>query len=336
MVIEVRDERLGTGAAYTTARCRCGTVAVVIGGPEQITPEDTRAGLEELLAHARMCLAAADDDEHQDDEHQDAADPAAAELAARLFAERYRTTPLGRTQRMNALVAATPIIVDMIDATAANAFNIPEDTPIVAGYDTGPGVDWPTGLWARFPNSGQVHIEQDPAAASPLQTGRRVLDVEKWAATIGDVAKWVRTRMDAGPAYEWSTLYADDNYMSQARLALDQAGPPGWYYGHVDCWFADWNLNADEAAALVGTLIHGFTCRAVQYASPTSNAGTIVPGGTLTLSQALVDLSKADARWAPRPFTRPPVLWALDWPATSTAAPSLFELVSTDGGKTYS
>ena len=43
------------------------------------------------------------------------------------------------------------------------------------------------------------------------------------------------------------------------------------------------------------------TCRAVHWASPTSNPGTIVPGGTLTLAQAQVDLSVAEDAWHPAP-----------------------------------
>ena len=83
--------------------------------------------------------------------------------------------------------------------------------------------------------------------------------------------------------------------------------PPSWYYGHVDCWLSNWNLNEAEAAALIGTEIHGMTCRAVQWANPTYNAATLVPGSLLTLADAQVDLSVMDASWlaAPKPPAAP-------------------------------
>jgi hypothetical protein len=192
--------------------------------------------------------------------------------------------------------------VTMIDATGASAHNIPQ-APKVAGYVTGSGiVPWSAADWALFPHSGHVRIDQDAGASDPL--GSDVLDVEYQAATVAEVPGWVKTRIAHG--ITWSTIYGTDSTLAACRAALDAAGPHGWYAGHVDCWLADWNLSQAQAAALVGTLVHGLSCRAVQWASPSSNPATIVPGSHLTLAQANVDLSVAAESWHPAPSTPKP------------------------------
>jgi hypothetical protein len=128
--------------------------------------------------------------------------------------------------------------------------------------------------------------------------------VESGAATPAGAVGWVKARITAG--ITWSTIYGTDSTLAAVKAALDAAGPAGWYSGHVNVWLADWNLSESGAAVLIGTLIHGMTCVAVQWASPTSNPRTIVPGGTATLQQANVDLSVADANWHPAPAVTPP------------------------------
>ena len=190
----------------------------------------------------------------------------------------------------------------MIDAIRVNAHNIPPGTPKVAGYVTGTGaVPWTATQWDSFPHAGHVRIDQSPTLAT-FSAGRAdVADVESFAGTIGSFVTAVRKRIAAGATERWSTIYGTDATIAAAAAELQSAGSHGWYYGHVDCWLADWNLNEAEAAALIGRPIHGLTCRAVQWASPTSNPGTIVPGGKLTLLQAQVDLSAAEDTWHPAP-----------------------------------
>lgn len=196
----------------------------------------------------------------------------------------------------------------MIDAIHANVASIPASTPKVAGYTTGKGsaIPWTAADWGRFPHAGHVRIDQDALASDPL--GSDVLDVESGAATPAEVPAWVRTRIAHG--ITWSTIYGTDAALAQVWGALEAAGPHGWFFGHVDVWLADWNLSEAQASALVGTLVHGMTCRAVQWASPTSNPGTLVPGGTLTLAQANVDLSVTEPVWHAYvpPVPPPPVL----------------------------
>ena len=126
-----------------------------------------------------------------------------------------------------------------------------------------------------------------------------VADVEFLAGTTGSFVRALRARIAA--KVRWSTIYGTDATIATAAAELASAGPHGWYYRHVDCWLANWNLDEAQAAALTGGRIHGLACRAVQWASPTSNPGTIVPGGTLTLAQAQVDLSVAEDAWHPAP-----------------------------------
>lgn len=224
-------------------------------------------------------------------------------------------------------------IVDMIDATGQNARHIPSTTRKVAGYVTGQGVQWDAPLWSLFPDAGLVRIEQDPPAQFPLHSD--VLDVETGAATPDHVPGWVSQRIRVG--IRWSTLYGSADYLEASYKALASQGL-SHFLGHVDCWFADWNLNREQAAALVGKEVHGFTCRAVQWASPTYNPATLVPGSALTLQQALVDLSVADAAWHPAPSSptgRPAKVWVIELPAAADGAPALSALVSTDGGRNY-
>jgi hypothetical protein len=188
----------------------------------------------------------------------------------------------------------------MVDAIRVNARHIPRGIPKVAGYVTGTGgVPWTATQWGYFPRAGHVRIDQSPALAA-FSAGRAdVADVEFLAGTIGSFVRAVRARIAAGE--RWSTIYGTDATIAAATAELESAGPHGWYYGHVDCWLANWNLDEAQAAALAGRQIHGLGCRAVQWASPTSNPGTVVPGGTLTLAQAQVDLSVAEDTWHPAP-----------------------------------
>jgi hypothetical protein len=80
---------------------------------------------------------------------------------------------------------------------------------------------------------------------------------------------------------------------NQATLtrALRAAGHTG-----VDLWVANWSLSEAEAARLL-TTSGDYPVVAVQWASPTSNPNTPVPGSTRTLAEANVDLSVTVASW---------------------------------------
>jgi hypothetical protein len=196
----------------------------------------------------------------------------------------------------------------MIDAIRTSAHNIPPGTPKVAGYVTGSGVvPWTAAEWALFPHAGHVRIDQSPSLAEFARGNAAVADIEGMAGTVTAFVPAVHARIAAGA--QWSTIYGTDGTIAAVAVELEKSGSHGWYYGHVDCWLADWNLNEHQAAALAGTQVHGLTCRAVQWASPSSNPGTLVPGSHLTLAAAGVDLSVAEAAWhapATAPAPAPP------------------------------
>lgn len=186
--------------------------------------------------------------------------------------------------------------VTMIDAIRTNAENIPADTTKVAGYVTGTGpVPWDDMTWQRFPATVRVTIDQSPSLSVFRLGNAEVADVETNAGTIGTFVQAVKDRMQF--TNKRSTIYGTDSTIAATRDALNAAGKEGWYYGAVDCWLADWNLNQSQASAVIGTLVHGITCRAVQWASPTSNPDTQVPGSSKTLYEAQVDLSVAELAW---------------------------------------
>jgi len=201
------------------------------------------------------------------------------------------------------LVAAAPAAAiataPMIDATHANlarpTASLAAVLGNVAGYDSGTGDSECTPAdWARFPRAGHVVLEQGYTWTPAQILAASGFDVEDKAVTPLMAAAGVRTRIAAG--ITWTTIYGSDSKLAATEAALQALGP-SWYYGHVDCWLADWNLTEAQAAALLGTLIHGMTCRAVQWASPSSNAATVIPGTTITLAQAQVDLSATEAAW---------------------------------------
>ena len=186
--------------------------------------------------------------------------------------------------------------VTMYDTVGANANRIPHTAVKVAGYVTGSGiVPWLTEDWEYFPHAGHVRIDQSIGGISPISSD--VLDVESGAATPTDAVNWVLTRISRG--IQWSTIYGTSSTLAAVYKALAGLipGKPQWFYGHVDCWLANWSLDQNGAEELLGKQVQGLTCRAVQWASPTSNPNTIVPGSTQTLSELNVDLSVTQSDW---------------------------------------
>ena len=197
----------------------------------------------------------------------------------------------------------------MIDAIHASVPNVPATTAKVAGYVSGtPDIQWTATDWARFPHSGKVRIEQGYGPWPPPDPhGYDVLDVEDRAVAASQVPAEVHSRISHG--ITWTTVYGSDDALKDVQSALiasEAQWGRSWYWGHVDCWLADWNLSAAQAAAMIGAKVHGMTCRAVQWASPTSNPGKLVPGSALTLKQANVDLSVTADTWFPPPVPTPP------------------------------
>lgn len=220
-------------------------------------------------------------------------------------------------------------LLTMIDGTHADVGNIPESSPTVGGYMTGtPDIQWTPADWSRFPHSAHVRINQGYQAIHVSMWD--VADVERGALTPADIPPLVHDRIGLG--ITWTTIYGSDSTLAAVHDELKNApGTPGWFFGHVDCWLVNVALNEAEAGRIVGTEVHGLTCRAVQWADPQSNPDTIVPGSTLTLAQANLDLDVADATWHHNIVPPPPVQRILGVTEQLGAIP----LFSRDGGRTY-
>lgn len=207
--------------------------------------------------------------------------------------------------------------VPMADTIGADAKNIPGTFPKIAGYDTGSGsIPWTAADWAMFPKSGHVHIDQSPSLLGYGSGHSAVADIEAGAGTIANLVLQTKARYASkltGNVY--CSLGDPINHpasstLVQIILAFLNAGLS---VGQTDFWLADWNLNETQAAALIGSYSipiagHGnvtINVVAVQWASPSSNPNTILPGTNLTLKQANVDLSETAPGWFP--YIAPPV-----------------------------
>ena len=180
-------------------------------------------------------------------------------------------------------------ILTAVDTIHAYVNNIPADSSAIQqvnGYITernpGDGIKWTEQDWARFPNYVKKRIAQlpqnDPAAD--------ILDVEPGGATDPTAVAWVKARHDAKQA---AHIYVDSANVQSLDDALKAADELSQTY----LWLADWNLNETEATALLGTDYGGLRVEMVQWASPSSNPNTILPGTNYTLKNAGCDLSVA-------------------------------------------
>ena len=180
----------------------------------------------------------------------------------------------------------------MIDAIHANVGNIPVSTPKVGGYVTGtPDIKWTSQDWARFPHAGTVRIDQSPSLSAYAANEGSVADIEALAGTVGSFVTASEARMRLRRLL-W--CYATQSTVQEIAVALKEAGIP---LDKCGAWLADWNMSEAEANAALGTSMSGIRIVAVQWASPTSNPGTLVPGSHLTLSEAQVDLSATIPGW---------------------------------------
>lgn len=161
----------------------------------------------------------------------------------------------------------------------------------VAGYVTGSsGILWSLQEWDMFPDdqTGKVRIDQSPGLALFAAGKADVADVETGAGTIDHFITAAIKRRDNLSIK--STIYIQASSVNTAHAKCQAAG----ILDHVLWWVADWNLTVQEATARLND-----TVVAVQYASPTSNPDTDIPGSHLRLIDVGVDLSVARADWHP-------------------------------------
>lgn len=196
-------------------------------------------------------------------------------------------------------------MIPMIDAIGSNPrlSDIAKGKPPrVAGYDTGTGIMWTIDEWGKFPDSEHLHIDQRPGLASLAAGKSHCGDVEGGAGTVQDYIAAARHRKDT-----WnipSMIYLSASKVNDAHAAIILAGLGGRY---TLWWVADWSLSEEQATRRLGGSVV-----AVQYASPTSNPGTLLPGTGMTLKEANADLSVTLDTWHPRALdvpvvTKPPV-----------------------------
>lgn len=165
-----------------------------------------------------------------------------------------------------------------IDATWANAQHIPHGVPAIWPYTTGTAdVKWPNGSWADVKAHQVIRVDQGFHSASPFDADE--FDIEAGAWTVRAIADVVARREERSMI---TRLYGGwDKYglVSEELAAAEM-------FGNVYWRIADWNLSEQEAA-----LALGFNVYAVQWASPTSNPATIIPGTSTSLKTANADLS---------------------------------------------
>lgn len=194
-------------------------------------------------------------------------------------------------------------VVRMVDTIHADVKNIPAVIPDDAGYISGTSdVDWTAGDFAKFSGHTIVRIWQGFGPV-PADDAYDAIDVEARAVTPQMAADAVERRVNRG--IQWTWIYGTDSTLAETNALIRAKGDHIWI-GHVYSWLADWNLNEAEATALIGSMIHGATCISVQWASPSSNPNTVLPGTDMTLAQSNCDLSVTDARWGAKPAPPPP------------------------------
>ena len=196
-------------------------------------------------------------------------------------------------------MAETPAVIDMLDTIGANAAAIPKGTRRVAAYVTGSGgIAWSSAEIDALAKKGVqfvARIDQTNAVLSLASIAVLVKDIEPGASTnlTADHEAAQRARLGLR-----TTLYCMVSDFETLRTTVSSMG----IQTHVDYWVADWNLDRQSAISFMAA--HPEVV-AVQWASPTSNPGTLVPGSRRTLAEANIDLSVTRASW-PMPIHAKP------------------------------
>lgn len=188
----------------------------------------------------------------------------------------------------------------MIDCTGAALPNLLDHLrgnypAVMAGYVTGSaGVDWEAGFWNELSgHAGLFRYDQSPALAMFGSGAADAADCEPGAARL-DHAVEIAAERELKHGW-WSWLYFSAGQLADARNLVHAAG-----LKKVRYVVADWNL--DQAAAESFLHANG-DVNAVQWASPTSNPHTVVPGTSATLQDLNCDLNVIPDGWfsPPRP-----------------------------------
>lgn len=157
----------------------------------------------------------------------------------------------------------TVAIIDGADATAANYASLPRDLAIVAGYTTGSdGIPWTAEMWAQHPDA--LRIDQSPANTVMDETAD-ILDYERGAATLADLAPWGLAAQSAWaraarPGQRHPAIYASSSNLTPVCNALAAAKVTG-----IRLIVADWSDSRDTAIALLADSSGPYPVAGVQY-----------------------------------------------------------------------
>ena len=198
-------------------------------------------------------------------------------------------------------------MIPMVDVTHDSVQRIPADLKIKVGlYITGSeDIEATLADRDRFADAaGVVLIDQSDSLDADLGDVKVVKDTEPGASKIPTTVNVVAQRHAAGKGTSPYIATGDLAALLDALRAAGELGP--W----VTIWEADWNLSEAEATARLGTdLGNGAIIASIQFASPTSNPDTLIPGTSIALAQANADLSVTLDAWmakaAPAPSPSP-------------------------------
>lgn len=164
----------------------------------------------------------------------------------------------------------------------------PPAPPVIWAYKTGtvqhPDIEWTEADLAEFPESQVYRIHQGFGERDPFRTLDGIpwdeADLEAGAWDVRDLAVAIDKRNGA----RWSTrVYASDQPWTELLVACNEMRV---HTRSVYWREANWSLSQLQARARLGGQRY-----AVQWASPTSNPMTLVPGTGRTLQQVNADLN---------------------------------------------
>ena len=169
-----------------------------------------------------------------------------------------------------------------IDCPAADVGRLPASVraavPAIWPYVTGtPEICWSDAQIALFPKARIFRVNQHHANANPMDGDE--FDIEAMAWTPGDCVDIARARR----SHQWSTrFYGTYGVYQIVAPELAAAGVRKSTFWRI----ADWNLDKHLATEeLWGDVYAG------QWASPSSNPSTLIPGTSITLAEANADLN---------------------------------------------
>lgn len=175
---------------------------------------------------------------------------------------------------------AAPITAWGIDAESSSAVHVPKHVPVFWPYITGtPDVIWSPTQIATVDAGLVITVDQGYDRINPLLPDE--FDVEAHAITTQQAAAIALARADARKITRFYGTWATMADVSE-ELAFQELLRNVWWR------ISDWNLDEEMAkSALVNNVY------AVQWASPTSNPHTLIPGTNTTLAAGNADLSVA-------------------------------------------